>query len=256
MKPTVLYEDDSLLVIDKPAGLIVHEGAGHANEQGENKPGYLLTDWIRKEKPEIVNAFAIETADLYFRPGIVHRLDKDTSGLLVLAKIPAVKKALQQLFKDREVIKEYTTLVLGQPTPEQGRIETFINRNPHHRRQMAVSLVDKGKEAVTDYETRQRWQYLYKGQKIPLSFLKITLHSGRMHQIRVHMKHKGHPVLGDQTYQTKPSRNISKELGLSRQFLHASRLSFIHPETEERLNIISPLPNDLQKVIDQLDAKS
>lgn len=243
-KVTVSYEDDSLLIIDKPAGLVVHEGAGESAE--------LLTDWIKQERPQIVAAFSNQPDDLYWRPGIVHRLDKDTSGLLVIAKTPDVKAQLQALFKSREVTKEYLTLVLGQPEASQGRIETFIARNPHHRREMAVSHTGRGKEAVTEYRIKDGWPYRYKGQLHWLSFLDITLHSGRMHQIRVHMKYKGWPVIGDQTYQTKPSRNISKELGLNRQFLHAHRLSFMHPVSHELIEATSPLPSDLQSTIDRL----
>ena len=258
----ILYEDEHLLIVDKPAGVIVHEGAGHVSGlDGLNQPSpdentkrdYLLTDWLRKERPDIIESFKNEPTDVYFRPGIVHRLDKDTSGLLVIAKTPQVKQKLQALFKSRQVTKQYATLVLGQPTPEEGSIKTFISRDPHRRRQMAVSFVGKGKEAKTDYKTLRTWIYSYKGQRLPISLIKITLHSGRMHQIRVHMKYKGWPVIGDKTYQTKPSRNISKELGLNRQFLHAEHLAFTHPMSNKLIDIISPLPEDLGNCIDKLE---
>lgn len=252
----VLYEDEYLLIVNKPAGVIVHEGAGHAadaEEEEREEGSHLLTDWIKSAHPEIVEAFANDPDPLYFRPGIVHRLDKDTSGLLVIAKTPEIKEQLQALFKSREVSKQYITLVLGQPEPMEGSIETFISRDPHHRRQMAVSFIGKGKEAKTDYRTIQTWHYSYKGQRLPISLISITLHSGRMHQIRVHMKHKGWPVIGDQTYRTKPSRNISKAFGLERQFLHAEKLEFTHPETGETVAVISPLPADLQRIIDLLE---
>jgi 23S rRNA pseudouridine1911/1915/1917 synthase len=244
----IIYEDRYLLIIDKPAGAIVHEGAGQ--EDGNT---ILLTTWLKQERPDIVTAFANDPDPLYFRPGIVHRLDKDTSGLLVIAKTPEIKAKLQALFKSRQVTKQYTTLVLGRPNPEEGTITTFISRNPQHRREMAVSFVGKGKEAVTEYKLVSDWPYRYKGQTLPISLLDITLHSGRMHQIRVHLKHKGWPVIGDQTYYTKPSRNISKDLGLDRQFLHAQRLAFIHPELGELVDTFSPLPEDLQPVIDKLE---
>lgn len=260
MIPTlqIHYEDEHLLVIDKPAGMIVHEGAGHAADddaEDREEETSLLTDWIKAERPGIVEAFANDPDPLYFRPGIVHRLDKDTSGLLVIAKTLDVKTAMQALFKERSLEKEYVCLVFGKPSPEQGSIETFIARNPHHRREMAVSHTGKGKEAKTDYRTIQSWDYKYKGQKTALSLVDVILHSGRMHQIRVHMKYKGWPIIGDQTYQTKPSRNISKELKLDRQFLHAKRLSFTHPITKEVVEVTSSLPGDLQDVIDRLESK-
>lgn len=247
LKPLVRYEDETMLVIDKPAGLVVHEGAGESQT--------LLTDWLKQEYPEIVEAFASEPKDLYWRPGIVHRLDKNTSGLLVIAKTPPIKRQLQDLFKNRAVTKEYVALVLGKPEPEEGSITTFIGRDPRQRRQMAVSFVGKGKEAKTDYKTVRTWDYRYKGQILPISLLKISLHSGRMHQIRVHLKYKGWPVIGDQTYQTKPSRNISKALGLDRQFLHAERLVFGHPATGDIIDVQSGLPDQLSQVIDKLEGK-
>jgi 23S rRNA pseudouridine1911/1915/1917 synthase len=255
----VYYEDQYLLVVGKPAGMIVHEGAGHAADAAaeEREEGIsLLTDWIKAEHPAIVAAFANDPDPLYFRPGIVHRLDKETSGLIIIAKTPEIKNALQAKFKERDLEKEYVCLVLGKPSPEEGAIETNIARNPHHRREMAVSHNGRGKEAKTDYRLVQTWEYKLKGQKHYISLVAVTLHSGRMHQIRVHMKYKGWPVIGDPTYQTKISRNVSKELGLERQFLHARRLAFVHPVTGERVEVVSPLPMDLQDVVDRLEAKA
>ncbi len=243
MTVTVLYEDQDLLIVDKPTGMVVHEGAGNSAET------VLLTDWIKTSRPEIVSAFANQPPEPYFRPGIVHRLDKETSGLLVVAKRPAIKAALQDLFKARAVSKEYRALVYGQPNPEEGSIETFIARNPHHRREMAVSFMAKGKLALTEYKMLK----IYHKEPAQLCLLAVTLHSGRMHQIRVHLKYKGWPIIGDQTYSTKPSRRISKALGLARQFLHAERLAFIHPENHQQIEIISPLPADLQSVLNSLE---
>ena len=252
----ILYEDEFLMVIDKPAGMIVHEGAGHSHEEEQEREegSQLLTDWIKEARPELIEAFSAEE-ELYFRPGIVHRLDKETSGLLVIAKTPEIKAQLQAIFKERAIAKQYVTLVCGRPDPEQGSVETFISRDPHHRRQMAVSFVGKGKEAQTGYTVVQTYPYRYKGQAHLLSLIQVTLHSGRMHQIRVHMKHLGCPVIGDPVYKTKPSRNISKELGLERQFLHAEKLSFTHPVTEQGIEVLSILPPDLQRVIDKLETK-
>lgn len=250
MNIPVLYEDQYLLIIDKPAGSVVHEGAGQSRGEGNQ----LLTDWLEETQPELVAAFAEEPTDLYFRPGIVHRLDKETSGLLVIAKTPAVKVKMQALFKSRQVTKEYLALVLGRPEPEEGLIETFITRQSTNRRQMTVSFVGKGKAAKTEYQTDQTWLYRYKGQGLPISLLTVRLHSGRMHQIRVHLKYKGWPVIGDPTYKTKPSRTISQELGLARQFLHAKRLAFTHPITSQPIDVTSLLPSDLQAIIDKLES--
>lgn len=256
IKLPVLYEDEYLLIVDKPAGIVVHGGAGQAKGIGDRVKGIeptLLTDWIREKRPAIVENFKDDIDSLYYRPGIVHRLDKDTSGLLIIAKTPKVKKVLQVLFKSREVTKKYVALVLGQPEPEEGSIETCITRDPQHRRQMAVSFVGKGKEAKTDYKTVNTWYYRSKGQLLPISLMSLTLHSGRMHQIRVHLKHKGWPVIGDQTYQTKLSRDVSKELDLERQFLHAERLIFQHPQLNQEIDVISLLPIELQRILDQLE---
>lgn len=247
MNPNVLFEDDSLLVVDKPAGMVVHEGAGeNAN---------LLTDWITNERPAIVEAFKDEPAEEYYRPGIVHRLDKDTSGIIMIAKTPTVKSALQGLFKEHSIEKIYTTLVYGEPNPAEGRIETTIARNPQRKREMAVSFTEKGKGAKTDYKTLKNYRVKHKGDLHPVSLVEVTLHSGRMHQIRVHMKYKGWPVIGDQTYKTKPSARVSGELGIDRQFLHASSISFTHPVTGEIIAVKSPLPVDLQAVLDRVEGK-
>jgi 23S rRNA pseudouridine1911/1915/1917 synthase len=248
MNLEILFEDDSLLIVDKPAGMVVHEGAGeNAN---------LLTDWISRERPAIAEAFKDEPTEEYYRPGIVHRLDKDTSGIIVIAKTPAVKTAMQSLFKEHTVEKIYTTLVYGEPNPAEGRIETTIARNPQRKREMAVSFTEKGKGAKTDYRTLKNYRVKYKGDWHAVSLVSVTLHSGRMHQIRVHMKYKGWPVIGDQTYKTKPSARISAELGLSRQFLHASSIIFTHPVTGEIIAVKSPLPSDLQIVMDKIEGLS
>lgn len=251
-----IYEDGEMLVIDKPAGLIIHEGAGHSvGPDGRVGEDRLLTDWIGEYHPEIIENFSKEPAELYFRPGIVHRLDKDTSGLLVIAKTPKAKAELQKQFKDRKVDKTYTALVLGRPKPAEGLIETLIARHPRRRKEMAVSYKQNAKAAITEYKTIETFRYKPKGTGQPeyLSLLSIKLHSGRMHQIRVHCKHQGWPIVGDTTYQTKPGRRISQSLNLSHQFLHASKLKLIHPTTGEILSFESPLPSELTRVIDSLE---
>lgn len=245
--PIVIYEDEALLVVDKPVGMVVHEGAGEQTN--------LLTDWITSQRPEIVEAFKDEPEQEFYRPGIVHRLDKDTSGLLIVAKNPTIREKLQRQFKERTVLKEYLVLVLGQPRPESGRIESYISRNPRRRREMSVSHQEKGKPAITEYSTQAVYNYHDKGGNQSVSLLKVRLHTGRMHQIRVHLKSRGWPVIGDQTYQTKPSRNLSRQLGLNRQFLHAATLTIDHPADGRRLTFTAELPAELATVIKRISGE-
>lgn len=208
----VLFEDDDLLVIDKPAGLVVHPAAGN--------PDGTLVNALLHHCEGLSGIGGVQ------RPGIVHRLDKETSGCLVVAKHDRAHQALAAQFARREVTKIYLALVSGGlPTPA-GTIEQPIGRHPIHRQQMAV--VAKGRPARTS------WRVL---GKIPGgSIVECTLHTGRTHQIRVHLKHLGHPLLGDDRY--------GKRGSFSRQMLHAWRLGFIHPRSGERINFESPIPAD------------
>ncbi|HEY8284360.1 MAG TPA: RluA family pseudouridine synthase [Chloroflexota bacterium] len=215
----VIFEDDALVVINKAAGMVVHPAPG-------NPHGTL------------VNALLARYADLpgeSFRPGIVHRLDKDTSGLIVVARTAPALAALAAAFKKRDVYKEYLALVVGHPKPANGSISGDIGRDPRHRQRMAVVAVG-GREAHTTYETVE----LLGGYAL----LRVVLGTGRTHQIRVHLGALGFPIAGDPTY-GRPS----PALGLDRQFLHAARLRFTHPFTGEELDLRAAPPSDLQAVL-------
>jgi 23S rRNA pseudouridine1911/1915/1917 synthase len=209
----VAYEDDHLLVVDKPAGLVVHPARGH-------------------HRGTLAQALAGRAAggEDPFRAGIVHRLDRDTSGLLVVAKSDSVHRALKALLAARELHREYLTLVDGRPPARTGTIDAPIGR---HRRDRVLMSIDTAepREARTHFEVEQL---------LPrATLLRVVLDTGRTHQIRVHMSAIGHPVCGDPQYGT------AGEYGLKRQFLHAARLAFAHPVTGEAVDLRSPLPEDL-----------
>lgn len=211
----ILYEDEDLLVVDKPAGLVVHPAAGH--ERG------TLVHALLGRGGELAGIGASP------RPGIVHRLDKDTSGVLVVAKTAQGERQLARQIREREVVKKYLALVEGHPSPPQGRIEAPIARDPRHRQRMAV--VAGGREAITDYRTVRSIG--------PFSLLEVNLITGRTHQIRVHLAAIGHPVVGDPLY-GRPRKG-----GPSRQFLHATRIGFRRPRDGAWTEVESPLPKDL-----------
>ncbi len=218
----VVYEDDALVVVDKPAGMVVHPAPG-------NLSGTL------------VNALLGRYATLPgepFRPGIVHRLDKDTSGLIVVARTPSALAALAGSFKQRQVHKEYLALVVGTPCPPVGRISGEIGRDPRQRQRMAVVAMG-GREADTTYRTLETLG--------GYSLLEVVLGTGRTHQIRVHFRAMGLPIAGDAVY-GRPA----PALGLSRQFLHAARLRFAHPVSGEELDLQAPLPPDLARALERL----
>jgi 23S rRNA pseudouridine1911/1915/1917 synthase len=214
----IVYEDADLLVVDKPAGLPVHPAPGH--------PSHTLVNAVLHHLPLLA-----EDADS-LRPGIVHRLDKDTSGLIIIAKHRAALANLSQQFKNRVVKKTYLTLVQGRLTPEKGTIEAAIGRDPGHRQRMAI--VAKGREARTEYHVIK-----YVGN---YTLLEIKPETGRTHQIRVHLAAIGCPVAGDTTYGLKSSR-------FPRQFLHASKITFKLPNSGKEITLESPLPPDLQQAL-------
>ncbi len=217
----IIYEDEDLLVIDKPAGLAVHPAPGH--------PAHTLVNAILARLPHL--------ADMgnSLRPGIVHRLDKDTSGLLLVAKNPAAQANLVAQFKSRLVTKAYLALVKGHLTPETGIIEAAIGRDPYRRQRMAI--VEGGREACTGYELVR---YLDK-----YTLLEVRPETGRTHQIRVHLAAIGFPVVGDKIYGVKSPH-------LPRQFLHACRLGFKLPSTGQYVEFQSPLPEDLERVLAEI----
>ena len=210
----VLYEDADLIVLNKPPGMVVHPAAG-------NWEGTLVNALLH-------HCGALSSIGGEQRPGIVHRLDKDTSGCIVAAKNDATHRSLTAQFAGREVEKIYLALAAGTFPLQSGTIEGAIARHPIHRKKMAVVEGGRGRAARTD------WRVL---RVLPSGTLvECTLHSGRTHQIRVHLQHLGHPLLGDETY--------GKRAGFPRQMLHAWRLGFTHPRTGERMSFISPIPAD------------
>ena len=233
----ILYQDDDIAVLDKPAGLVVHPAAGH--------PDHTL-----------VNALLFHISGLSgiggeIRPGIVHRLDKDTSGVLVIAKNDTAHRALALTWNTEKVRKEYLALVYGAPSPLSGRIEAPIGRDPRDRKKMAV--VASGRNAVTIYETLEALRYV--------SLLRCRLETGRTHQIRVHLRSIGHPIVGDPAYsgpQWKgiPNRPLQKAISaFPRQALHASALSFPHPRTGETMRFEAPVPEDFQELLEAVRGK-
>jgi len=214
----IIYEDDDLLVVDKPAGLAVHPAPGH--------PSHTLVNAILSHLPGLA-----ETSDSE-RPGIVHRLDKDASGLMVVAKNNAAQLNLIDQFKARSVVKAYLVLVKGHLTPEDGIVEAPIGRDPSNRKRMAV--VANGRDARTQYHVIK-----YIGN---YTLLEVRTETGRTHQIRVHFLAIGYPVVGDATYGVKSDH-------LSRQFLHACRLGFHLPSTGEYVEFTSELPPDLEQAL-------
>lgn len=238
----IVYEDDHLLVVNKPPGLVVHPGHGNYHGTLVNALAYHF-----KDNPDY------DVNDP--RMGLVHRIDKDTSGLLVIAKTPNAKTALGKQFFDKTTKREYVAIVWGVPTPEQGRIEGNIGRSLKDRLQMAVFPDgSNGKHAVTHYETIENLGYV--------SVVKCRLETGRTHQIRVHMKHIGHPLLndarygGDQILRGTTSAKYRQFVNncfeiCPRQALHARTLGFVHPETGEEMFFSCPVPNDMTSMIER-----
>ena len=224
----VVYEDDDLLIIDKPAGLVVHPSAGHA---GDTLVNALLA---RGGKGAWGGIAGVQ------RPGIVHRLDRDTSGLLMVARTDAAQASMMAQLKARRVKKTYQALVLGSVAAAAGRIEAPIGRDPKHRQKMAV--VPDGRPSVTGYRVRERFA--------AWTLLELDLVTGRTHQIRVHLDAIGHPVAGDPVYGTGTSRRGPE--GLGRLFLHAWRLELTSPSDGHLIRATAPLPPELSTVLDRL----
>ncbi len=224
----VVYEDDDLLVVNKPAGMVVHPSHGHS--QG------TLVNALLARYPNL-------TVGDSGRPGIVHRLDRDTSGLIVVAKTEHALEHLRRQFKSRKVRKTYLALVHGQPPAPEGIIEAPVGRDPRQRQRMAV--IADGRPARTRYKVREELG--------DYSLLSIAPETGRTHQIRVHLAWLGVPVAGDPVYgHERGARRVKADMGLERQFLHAWRLSFERPGGEESVSLEVPLPADLQQAIDLL----
>jgi len=226
---TILYEDEYLAVIDKPAGLVVHPGSGTVDPTLANGLLHLYPSITSVGDPD--------------RPGIVHRLDKDTTGCIVIAKTEETRLKLIGKFSRHTIGKEYYALVKGIPQPEQFSIDMPIGRSLHDRKKMSVTT-NCGREALTHASLLERLG-------IYASSLAVRIVTGRTHQIRVHMAYAGYPILGDYTY-GKAARGLSRECGAERQMLHARKLSFRHPITQDDLVVSSPFPEDMVLAAQQL----
>jgi len=238
-KLEIVYEDDDLMVIDKPAGIIMHPGAGNYDETIVNALMHYNKD-------------SLSTIGDELRPGIVHRIDKDTSGLIVIAKNNITHENLSHQFSEHTITRVYQLLIWGKLRPSSGKIDTFITRSSKNRQMMEVSS-SKGKRAITNYKTIE----IFENDKTPtLSLVECRLETGRTHQIRVHMTHIGNSIMGDGKYKKKYKKlkNIDTSLEkliykLDRQFLHAQTLGFIHPTTDEEMTFTSILPQELENIL-------
>jgi 23S rRNA pseudouridine1911/1915/1917 synthase len=233
MQLDLLYEDEDLLIVNKRAGLIVHPGAGHSEG--------TLVHGLLAHSPKL----ALQGSPL--RPGIVHRLDKDTSGVLVIAKSEGAYLHLIKEFKAHGVKKEYMALVYGSPEKREGEIRTQLGRHPSDRKKMAV-LQARGREAVSRWKVEMDW-----GEA---ALLRVAIETGRTHQIRVHLSYINHPVIGDETYGggKRRAKNIKSDpvrdllLRANRQMLHALHLEFRHPATGDIVSATAPLPEDFREI--------
>jgi 23S rRNA pseudouridine1911/1915/1917 synthase len=226
------YEDEHLIVIDKPAGMVVHPAAG-------NPDGTLVNALLYHCAGQLSGIGGVA------RPGIVHRIDKDTSGLLVVAKSDAAHEGLARQFKDHSIERRYLAIVNGRPKPSSGTVDTWIGRSDADRKKMAVRREGKGKHAVTHYRTLERLDRA--------ALVECRLETGRTHQVRVHMAHIGHALVGDPVYaRGGPHKALLAQMGFKRQALHAAKLGFLHPVTSKTLSFESPIADDMQQLFSHL----
>ena len=241
-KLDIIYEDEDLIVINKPSGIVMHPGAG-------NFDNTVVNALISREKNSLSNI----SGEL--RPGIVHRIDKNTSGLVVIAKNNQTHEHLSMQFSKHTIKRLYQLLIWGKIRPPKGRIETFITRSSKNRQMMEVSKI-KGKKAITNYKTIE----IFENKNTPtLSLIECKLETGRTHQIRVHMNYLGNSIVGDDKYKKKfkkikdinplLEKNLMK---LNRQFLHAKTIGFIHPKKNKEMIFNSILPQELEKILKRL----
>ena len=242
-KLDIIYQDNDIIVINKPAGISMHPGPG-------NYDNTIVNALMNYEKMKLSNI-----GD-ELRPGIIHRIDKDTSGLIVIAKNNFSHENISKQFSNHSIDRVYDLLVWGKLRPQSGLIETLITRSSKNRQMMDVSFI-KGKKAITNYKTLK----VFEGKNIPtMSLVECKLETGRTHQIRVHMNFKGNQIVGDKKYKKKYKKlkNVNEEvdkiiLKLNRQFLHAKILGFNHPRSQKKLFFESNLPDDLKIIINELE---
>jgi 23S rRNA pseudouridine1911/1915/1917 synthase len=241
-KLDIIYEDEDLIVINKPAGIVMHPGAGNFDKT-------IVNALINYDKNSLSNI-----GD-ELRPGIVHRIDKNTSGLIVVAKNNETHENLSIQFSKHSITRVYRLLIWGKVKPSKGKIETFITRSSKNRQMMEVSRT-KGKKAITNYKTIE----IFENEYTPtLSLLECKLETGRTHQIRVHMNFMGNSIVGDDKYKKKfkKIKNINatlekKLINLKRQFLHAQTIGFIHPKKNKEMIFNSILPQELENILKML----
>ena len=241
-KLDIVYEDEDLIIINKPSGIVMHPGAGNFDKT-------IVNALISRDKNTLSNISG------EFRPGIVHRLDKNTSGLVVIAKNNQTHEHLSRQFNKHTIKRLYQLLIWGKIRPSNGRIETFITRSSKNRQMMEVSKI-KGKKSITNYKTIE----VFENKNTPtLSLIECKLETGRTHQIRVHMNYLGNSVVGDDKYKKKfkKIKNINPLLEknimkLNRQFLHAKTIGFIHPKKNKEMIFKSVLPQELEKILKRL----
>ena len=229
----IAYEDEHLIVVDKPAGLVVHPAAG-------NPDGTLVNALLHHCRGQLSGIGGVA------RPGIVHRIDKDTSGLLVVAKTDKAHEGLASQFSAHSIDRRYFAIVSGRPSPARGTVNAWMGRSSHDRKKMAVQHEGRGKHAITHYDVKE---LLYDA-----ALVECRLETGRTHQVRVHMAHIGHALVGDPVYgrPRKPHRPILEKLGFKRQALHAARLGFIHPVNSRTMTFESEIPADMQELLRHL----
>ena len=226
----LLYEDDQIIAINKPAGLVVHPAAGHHG-------GTLVNALLHHCKGQLSGIAGVA------RPGIVHRLDMDTSGCIVVAKTNEAHLSLAAQFEERRITKIYRAIVCGELASERGEIQVGIARHPTHRKRMAASEGANAREAWTSFQIVERLQ--------AATLVECRLHTGRTHQIRVHFQHIGHPLVGDTVYGAKQNARLKTltRYAASRQMLHAWKLGLEHPTTGKKLNLEAPFPEDFKKAL-------
>jgi len=245
MEPGIIFEDSEILVLDKPSGMIVNASDTTAGEK-------TVQEWAEtKVKSQKSKVKIDEESDFYKRAGIVHRLDKETSGILLVAKNVESFENLQRQFKERRVKKTYIALVHGKVEPTEGEINVAVGRLPWNRKRFGV--IAGGREAVTKYKVLSIKYYVLGNKNEPLTLLELYPKTGRTHQIRVHLKYFNHPIFADPLYAGRKTARNDRKL-LPRIFLHASEILFLHPKTQKIVSFESPLPKELNDFLEILDS--
>lgn len=253
MRPKILFEDDVLLVIDKPTGVVVNRAESVKTKTVQDWASVYLKIQNPNDKVQIGKnlAFGINNLDFYKRNGIVHRIDKETSGILLIAKNPDAFAELQRQFKAREVEKTYLALVHGEVEPRSGMIKAPVGRLPWNRERFGV--LPGGREAETRYQVLDiKYRVTDKKQADYFSLVEFYPKTGRTHQIRVHAKYIYHPLVGDAFYAGRKTARRDR-VWCPRLFLHAAKISFLHPKTKTRVLVESPLPSDLRSCLESLE---